>query len=264
MVNHRLRRFPKRAKYTPRTTACFSSGSRNVNILNRTERNNKVKAKQSLSEVIGIRLPNITKLQRVGSRPWNSPHIKTDLSIKHAFKEGQSTRIARVITEDHFNSKYANHLKIFTDGSNSGYEVGVGVIGPNFFFCRKKSLITVQRLHVRSCRFTNCSTSCSENWNRDTVWLWKLYHCHRKRWINSPILTGVWKNIRVIFLLQFAGYQDILVFEETNKQMQRLNVVGRLGSSRLRFWRQLLDQTTTLQKFSGAMVQQHHSFPANI
>lgn len=84
-----------------------------------------------LNELIGVQIPDVAKLQRIGRRPWNFSRTKVDWSIKKAFKKGQNPKIARALTQNRLDTQYQKHTKFFTDGSKTLREVGVGIIGPN-------------------------------------------------------------------------------------------------------------------------------------
>lgn len=89
-----------------------------------------------LLEISGITIPDISKLQRIGRRPWNSPRIKVDWFVKNAFKKGGNVAIARTIVQERLLTKYPNHTKIFTDGSKTSDAVGIGVVGPRLLVQR--------------------------------------------------------------------------------------------------------------------------------
>lgn len=87
-------------------------------------RNNEI-----YNEMTGSNLPRIAKMHRAGDRSWYQRGPSIDWTLKRELKAGDNSAKAKAIFNNLNNSKYFNARKMYTDGSKSNAEVGLGVYG---------------------------------------------------------------------------------------------------------------------------------------
>lgn len=97
-----------------------------------TEKNMKAtaltsRARTFLTELTQQPIPSVTKLARIGSRPWYCRPPKIDWTIKYRLRAGCSNIIAKRNFTKLVQEKYSNHHLIFTDGSVHNGTTGCGI-----------------------------------------------------------------------------------------------------------------------------------------
>lgn len=112
-------------------------------------------------EITGEPIPKIAKRKNTLGIKWYEPKAKIDWSIKRKIKAGGSKRVARQIFRETLRS-YANHNKLYTDGSVMNDQVGCGIYDTNteasiklnkmctIFSAESKALLQATKMAVES------------------------------------------------------------------------------------------------------------------
>ncbi|XP_058816671.1 uncharacterized protein LOC131679945 [Topomyia yanbarensis] len=80
-------------------------------------------------EYTDVDLPPIARLHRVRDRTWHVRGPNLDTSLSAELRAGAAGSEARAKYNRLMATRYSNHVRIFTDGSKIGDEVGIGVSG---------------------------------------------------------------------------------------------------------------------------------------
>lgn len=103
---------------------------------------------EAFADETGHDIPEIAKLLWIGKIPWDMHQVKIDWSVRSVFKKGNNKNIARACVKELQNKKYEEYCQMYTDGSKSGTEVGLGVV--------------CQELQIEAGLLTQCSVYSAE------------------------------------------------------------------------------------------------------
>lgn len=76
------------------------------------------------------RLPKVLQLIRISDRIWNMPSPRIDWGLKHKLSTKDSPLKVQAEFRSTVETNYKSHIKLYTDGSKLGNNVGFGVYGP--------------------------------------------------------------------------------------------------------------------------------------